>query len=336
MIRLCLLLSLVICHLSLRGVSHAASPLVLTNAQSEYALVPHLEVLPDPDGRWRLEDVTGVDLSARFTGGMGQTVRVSQLQWFRVNLENRSEQTEWILVLPTAVWDLEVYVMEGPDGSEGASGHVKVEEVDYRHAARTLSLPAGQVSRAFLRIDPRTYWVRLPLTLWKADAFRQSARTEYLYLGLYVGLIAVMVLYNSFLFLSLRDRTYLYYVMFISVVGVWLCNQGGLIVEFGWPGFATPGVVGTHVAAVGVQVGDVEVEHVLAVVALFRDALAVLGVLAARVVQVTRGAGVARPGAALAGLAPEAPEVVFGVAVDEVDTHLPRRVAVAGWRLDRG
>jgi hypothetical protein len=56
----------------------------------------------------------------------------------------------------------------------------------------------------------------LPLRLWRPDAFASRFAYEEFGFGVYYGIMLVMVLYNLSLFLFVRDRNYLYYVLYIG------------------------------------------------------------------------------------------------------------------------
>ncbi|MDA1369524.1 MAG: sensor histidine kinase [Proteobacteria bacterium] len=59
--------------------------------------------------------------------------------------------------------------------------------------------------------------LRLPITLWDADRFRlQSVQSDSL-LGLQYGILLAMIFYNLFLFTTIRESSYLFYVLTISI-----------------------------------------------------------------------------------------------------------------------
>ena len=58
--------------------------------------------------------------------------------------------------------------------------------------------------------------LRLPITLWEADSFRlESVQSDSL-LGLQYGILLAMIFYNLFLFTTIRESSYLFYVLTIT------------------------------------------------------------------------------------------------------------------------
>ena len=69
--------------------------------------------------------------------------------------------------------------------------------------------------------------IQLPLTLGTTQSISDAIDINDLIFGLYAGIILVMLLYNLFIYFTVRDRTYLYYVFYILFVGLsQACLQG--------------------------------------------------------------------------------------------------------------
>ena len=77
--------------------------------------------------------------------------------------------------------------------------------------------------------------LQMPVTLWKQRAFLVADQWALLGQGLYFGLMFVMILYNSFIYTVVRDRSYLFYVLFVSCFTLLqLCLQG-VAYQYLWP-----------------------------------------------------------------------------------------------------
>ena len=58
--------------------------------------------------------------------------------------------------------------------------------------------------------------LRLPISLWSEDAFFEQSTKSDSGLGLQYGILLAMLLYNLFLFFSIRESSYLFYVITIA------------------------------------------------------------------------------------------------------------------------
>ncbi|MDQ8036351.1 MAG: diguanylate cyclase [Pedobacter sp.] len=77
--------------------------------------------------------------------------------------------------------------------------------------------------------------VQVPLALWNERRYFEQDQWHLLGHGLFFGIMGLMVLYSFFVFLALRDRTYLYYTFFIFSMMAFLASLKGLSFQFVWP-----------------------------------------------------------------------------------------------------
>lgn len=77
--------------------------------------------------------------------------------------------------------------------------------------------------------------VLLPMYLDDPGEVRERQNYKDIFFGIYSGIILVMFLYNHFIWFSVRDRSYLYYVFFILFVGLTQLTLNGYGNQFFWP-----------------------------------------------------------------------------------------------------
>jgi len=107
-------------------------------------------------------------------------------------------------------------------------------EVDHRYFITPLSLDPGEKLDVVMRVQSGSS-MRIPLTLWKADAFYAQDAFQMMLNGLYYGLMLVMALYNAFVYFSTRERAYLVYVWFVASAALAQLAMSGLSYQFLWP-----------------------------------------------------------------------------------------------------
>jgi len=226
---------------------YAATPLVLTDTQQTYPLASHIELLPDPQAQLTIEEASDPSFADRYISSpIGAGI---PLAWARFTLQNDALQNDrWIVLMEIQGYELfELYVPDpaapgrwvvkrGSDGLPFSEWDVK-----HRYPALRLSLEPGQTGTFYLRLhnvgdEP----LILFLSLWSEAAFSARDHDEQVLLGIYYGIIAVMVFYNLFLYFSLRDRAYLYYVISMSFACIWFANFNGIGKEYVWTEIGSP------------------------------------------------------------------------------------------------
>src|SRR6185312_8949383 len=71
----------------------------------------------------------------------------------------------------------------------------------------------------YLRINSHASGT-IPVEVNSANTFFKNADFENILVGGFMGIVLVMALYNLVLYIIVRDRSYLYYVLFIVILGL--------------------------------------------------------------------------------------------------------------------
>ena len=230
----------------LAGPLYAGVPLVLTDDQDEYTLGLHADLLLDPQAQYTIEDISDPSFADRFIPSQQLDRHLGfslPSGWIRFTLKNDAVKTaSWIVELLWHGYD--VYDLYIPDASSAQGWTVKRAgnllpyaelEVKHRYSAHRLPVEPGETRTFYLHFSMREGDVGFPLKLWSEQAFVDHDHHEQILLGIYYGIICVMMLYNLFVFFSLRDRAYLYYVIMMFSLVLFIANINGITREYFWP-----------------------------------------------------------------------------------------------------
>ncbi|MGI5865106.1 MAG: 7TM diverse intracellular signaling domain-containing protein [Myxococcales bacterium] len=222
----------------------AVSPASLDPGHSQHKLGGHFELLEDPTRALTIDEVAGGEVAEsrwRRSDADAPAMGASRSAWWvRMEVENRSESAErWLLEVGYPQLDhVDLY-------RPGHGGTLSVERSGdlLPYASRRvpassfvfpLELAAGERQRLFLRVQTEgMLW--LPLTLWSPLGFLKSQSSWRLLAGLLGGCFVALGLYNLFLFVTLRDRSYLWYVLYIASFGLATAMLFGVATEYLWP-----------------------------------------------------------------------------------------------------
>ena len=242
--RLWMVLITLLLHLN-ASVGHAASlALDVSQTLQDAVLLPeYLEVLEDPGKTLTLDEVRSPAYAARFKGGNPATEDLNYgyaraAYWLRLHLRNTGTQPiERMLEIGN--WGLEYVDLYQPlpDGSYQVSKTGSMREFSSRpHPNRNFVFP--------LRLPPQfngVLYVRVQSVpsivvakLWEPQAFLIYERNDYIAQAAYYGLAAGMILFNLLLFIALRDRIYILYVLFVSCMAITFIETSGWGKQFFW------------------------------------------------------------------------------------------------------
>ena len=203
-------------------VVHAARHYLYLGEDHGQHLGRYMSMLEDREGALTIGDV----LEARFLPpgsnaipnlGIGPSVH-----WLRLNIANASDQEDLVLYLGhPEIDEVDAWVVDRGRavllGSRGLDRPLRSDWSPYGDIAFPLPVPPGSERQVILRLRSMKP-VQVPLQVWTREAYLSSNSTRNSYIGAYIGIMLVMAIYNLFVFLSMRDRSYLVYVLYILSV----------------------------------------------------------------------------------------------------------------------
>ncbi|MFY1051639.1 7TM diverse intracellular signaling domain-containing protein [Ectopseudomonas khazarica] len=180
--------------------------------------------------------------------------------WLRLDLQYLPRQEQgarsWLLELAYPPLDhLELYLPDDSGSFALAQRTGDALPFDSRQIRQNnylfeLSLEPGQTKRIYLRLESQGS-IQAPLTLWSPNAYLEEQPGRIYVLGIIYGVLLVMLVYNLFIFLSVRDTSYLYYILYIASFGLYQISVNGAGIEYFWPdspwwaNAATPFLIGS-------------------------------------------------------------------------------------------
>lgn len=97
-----------------------------------------------------------------------------------------------------------------------------------------LNLLQGETAKYVIKVSTEET-LQVPVIMGTASqVYRDMNRVDVLS-GIYFGIILVMFLYNLFVYLTVRDKSYLFYVIYILFVGLTQLGMQGYTYSFLWP-----------------------------------------------------------------------------------------------------
>ncbi|MCG8668378.1 MAG: response regulator [Pseudomonadales bacterium] len=222
-----------------------AEKVILDAATKRLDLGLYADYLEDVDGQLDISNIVSGKHSLEWKKNTSQTLNFSfsdSVFWLRFDIQSLIPTDKiWLFELAFPLQDyIDYYVVDnGLIVSTVSTGDRRVfdtRQIDYRNFLFYLDLPARTERQVYVRLDTADgLHEPAPIILWDSLEFTTEHGTRHLGLGLYFGIMIVMALYNLFIYLSIRDKTYLYYVSYILFFSLWLFIYYGLAYQYFWP-----------------------------------------------------------------------------------------------------
>lgn len=216
-----------------------SAPVQLPFSRPHVLLGPHLELFEDPTQQLGIEEVRRQDFrpSQEDIPNFGIT---HSAHWARFSLHNPNrEMQERILEVAHPNIDRIYFFRPEESGyrvTETGRAYVFAKrEIRHRNFAFRLRLPPQSTQTYYLRLQSSASFY-LNLNVYDPTAFAAKERDAQFGFGFYYGLIFVMFFYNLVLWISTRDKNYVYYVLTLLFLhGLFQLAFNGLGYEYLWP-----------------------------------------------------------------------------------------------------
>ncbi|MGE7993923.1 sensor histidine kinase [Pseudomonas sp. NPDC089554] len=206
-----------------------------------------MQVHEDHEGSATIAQVTAPAFAGRFRQHDHSVLNAgysTSALWIKLDLrltqQRSSAPRQWLLELAYPPLDhVELYLPDGYGGYRlavrtGDTLPYRSRQILQNNYLFELPLVPGQVMTAYLRLQSEGS-LQAPLTLWSADAYIEEQPTRLYVLGMIYGVLLVMLVYNLFLYLSVRDVSYLYYILYIASFSLYQVSVNGAGVAYLWP-----------------------------------------------------------------------------------------------------
>ncbi|MCG8613951.1 MAG: diguanylate cyclase [Pseudomonadales bacterium] len=219
----------------------ACDPVMLSADTLSAPLGKSLQFYIDQTGQQQLESILQRPLpwrpSAQEVPSFGYDTRDF---WFKGCLSNTdSRYSHWKLHIAYPLLDRLNIIIHRENGTTqqyrlGDNLPYDQRPVKHRDFVIPLDLDANETVHFAINIQTQGT-AKLPLTIWRPDAFEAYNYEVQMLHGIYFGFMVVMVLYNFFIFLWVRDRSYLYYLGYVAGLGLVQFTFLGFSYQYLWP-----------------------------------------------------------------------------------------------------
>lgn len=157
--------------------------------------------------------------------------------WVKFKIKNNSNQTWFLEVENTRLSELEVWIFEkGQEVFYGRSGDqwpFKRYKIKDPNPIFELNLLENQQYDVYIRAAT-TRDLKIPVRILNESEITAHISNRKLVWGIFSGFIILISFYNLFLFLTIKDRTYLYYMIYILSLGLFQFSIYGLSFQYFW------------------------------------------------------------------------------------------------------
>jgi hypothetical protein len=202
-----------------------------------------IEILKDSTGKLTIQDLRQKHVDRRFRASLSSTPQTLDLNtnyWFKIKIRsNALAKKNYLLEFFDQTIDhITAYIPTGKNSYD-----VKELGDNYKFSQRELRHKNFEIPITNAGNNVNTYYVKIRssqisdaiIVLRSVNWFISYALNEYFFFGIFYGMIFVFSLYNLIMYSAMRQKQYLFYVLYILSVGLYEMSTDGIAYQYLWP-----------------------------------------------------------------------------------------------------
>ncbi len=197
-----------------------------------------VDILVDSLNQYNIYQVSQKNNFTRSTDKVPNMGHSFTTAWFRISFKNLSAANNIFLEVENPLLEAITLYTPAATGFDSAT-------IDKRAGFNSrpfpssnyqfrITAPKDSVQTCYLRVVSNTQ-LQVPINLSAREELFYNNQNKELLTAIYLGIMMVMFLYNLFVYLSVRDRSYLYYILYILSVTLVQLNIKGFGYKYLWP-----------------------------------------------------------------------------------------------------
>ncbi len=195
-----------------------AQQIVLTEAQAQFEVEGRLTYLRDEGHSLTIDDVLNKEFLSLPPDRVPTFGFNKASYWFKLELKNQSHFEKWYAEVAYAPLDSVNFYFQDDSTKlwrlkkSGDAYPISSREVRHRYPIFSFAIKEGESKTLYIRVRSISS-LQVPITLWESTEFYKSNYQTQFKNGIFYGVLLIMIFYNLFLFISIRDNITLYYIL---------------------------------------------------------------------------------------------------------------------------
>lgn len=222
------------------NVSFSNGRIIIDSTLTSKFIGKELDYLEDKVGKMEFEQIFRSDKFMPLKKDIANFQVSGSVYWLKITIANKNnDKNNFIEVVQPLLSIVNFYYPDSNNVYKVINGGQNYNFSNRKYKESTgflydLDLKPGEEKTYYLKIQGHTQ-ILVPVQVITWDRLNTTISNRELWFGVYCGIIIVMVLYNIFIYMSIRDKSYLYYVFHTLFVGLTQASLLGFTYKYFWP-----------------------------------------------------------------------------------------------------
>ena len=204
----------------------------IQKGKEEYRFEKHISILEDTNGKWEIADVSSDSLSTKFVRVDNEAPNYgfsNSVFWIRfdvidtLNAEEDRPQNyndRWLLINRYPMLeDIRLYYRDNSgikfiENKAGLIALSKSKNNSNLEFVSRLPMRKNEINTFYIRVATPSP-VIISFEIMSIDTFYNRSSDKQFFFGIMFGIFFLIIAYNTFLYFSIKEKTYLFYVLYV-------------------------------------------------------------------------------------------------------------------------
>ncbi|OFY90149.1 MAG: hypothetical protein A2236_11875, partial [Bacteroidetes bacterium RIFOXYA2_FULL_33_7] len=231
---------------SVISATYAENEIILTDAEiPDYNVTEYLYLFEDKNNSFEIEQVL-LFSDGKFTLNKSSNVNLGVTEsayWIKFAVNNSSNEVRSLLFSLSYPFinHIDFYQIKETkllkDFHTGELEIFNTRDLQHRDYVFNLKLDPKSQYTYIAKIYNSGETLLLPMRLTSYQAFISRDSMDLLIKGFFYGLLIFVIIFNSFLYVTIRERLYIFYSIYVITLALFIANSDGLSFQLFWPNF---------------------------------------------------------------------------------------------------
>jgi two-component system NtrC family sensor kinase len=211
----------------------------LITSDSKKLIGKTIYYLEDTNNTFTIHDVMTSDSFQKSDKDVPNFGITNSYYWIKFTISNTTDSELFMEIAQPIMDEMEFYnLIDSTNKFEikkaGEIYPFSEREFHFTNYVFNLKISKGETKTYFLKIKS-TEQIQVPIYIGSLLSIAESSNTFSFYSALFLGVMTVMILYNFFIYISTKDKSYIFYVLYISTLMFTQLCPKGITFQYFWP-----------------------------------------------------------------------------------------------------
>jgi hypothetical protein len=198
----------------------------------------YLYLLEDKEGNLSFDEIEKSEDFTYIGDAVPNLATSNSYFWLKVKISNPKGYENVVLNLEAPILDELSFYYKDSNEFKKIDGGEQLDFDDRKYKEESfifdLNIASDEVKTYYFKIHSGEQ-ILLPMSVGIKQLTLESQNNKRVLFGIYAGIILVMFFYNLFVWLSTRDKSYLWYILHTLFVGLTQASLQGYAFQYLWP-----------------------------------------------------------------------------------------------------